>query len=157
MAAWCGAIHHWLCVWFLWGNHREWKYVKQPTEKQTYHFSEQRASSSTSHWENQLQLMKKSAEFFHLQWTHLEKTSLPPAAALLVLWNPIWRIWGNSIPVPPYVLSQLQRELLWRRKPPMSTLFPVLCSAEFSSLRKQPRILPKSTFLCVLRVLPSPS
>lgn len=93
--------------------------------------------------------MKKSAEFFHLQWTHLAKTSLPPAAALLVLWNPIWRIWGNSIPVLPYVLSQLQRELLWRRKPPMSTLFPVLCSAEFSSLGKQPRILPKSTFFCV--------
>lgn len=28
---------------------------------------------------------------------------------LSVLWNPIWGIWGNSTPVPPYVLSQLQR------------------------------------------------
>lgn len=28
----------------------------------------------------------------------------------------------------------------------MSTLFPVLCSAEFSSLGKQLRILPKCTF-----------
>lgn len=77
--------------------------------KSRNHFSRQRASSSTSHWENQLQVMKKSPEFFHLQRTHLKKTCLPPAATLLVLQNPIWGIWGNSAPVPPFVLSQLQR------------------------------------------------
>lgn len=33
----------------------------------------------------------------------------------------------------------------------MSTLFPVLCSAEFSSLGKELRILPKCTyFVCAL-------
>lgn len=76
--------------------------------KSRHHFSKQRASS-TSHWENHLQLLKKSTEFFHLHWTHLEKPSLPPYAALIVLWNPIWGIWGNSSLVLPYVLSQLQR------------------------------------------------
>lgn len=43
------------------------------------------------------------------------------------------------------VVSAAACELLWRRKPPMSTLFPALCSKAFSSLRKHVRILPKCT------------
>lgn len=83
--------------------------VRKLQRMKIHHLSKQRASSSTSNWEKELQLMKKNTEFFHFQWTHLERTSLLPAAALLVLWNPIWGVWGNSTPVLLDVLSQLQR------------------------------------------------
>lgn len=55
------------------------------------------------------------------------------------------------------VVSAAACELLWRRKPPMSTLFPALCSKAFSSLRKHVRILPKCTLFFFLSPFSLPS
>lgn len=53
--------------------------------------------------------MKKSSEFFYLQWTDLEKPSLLPAAALCAVKPLLWDL-GNATPMllSQLLLSQLQ-------------------------------------------------
>lgn len=123
MAFWYDAIHHWLCVWFV-RKPQRMKISQVPYWKADLTPLKAVVSSGTYHWEKQLQLMKKSSEFFYLQRTDLEKPSLLSAAALCAVKPQLWDLRNSTLMLlSQLLLSQLQCMSCFRGNRPWAYYF----------------------------------